>query len=173
MSQIFEEEAILNISLTDDYKEIRNYSVAQVKKDILDRLSEIQSAEFSWEPPATGNRFSDNNFEGGDEFAKLLGIGIQSESVIIKGNEFDIMLNQANDIKYYLSQLSSIEEAEIYVPGKRPELMLNFDKQMMATNDLNLISVTNQLNTFQNEFTSGAKLKQGTEEYDIIIKTNS
>ncbi|RLD73373.1 MAG: ABC transporter ATP-binding protein, partial [Bacteroidetes bacterium] len=171
VSQVYEEEAVLNISLVDDFKDIRNHSVAEIKKEILERLEDLKQAEFSWEPPATGRKFGGGGFEGGDAFAKLLGIGIQSESVIIKGQDFDKMLNQANDIEYYLGQLSSIESINIQIPGKRPELLLNFDKQLMSLYDIPVTSVLSELNSFQREFSSGVLFKQGTEEYDIQIKT--
>ena len=172
VSQVYEEEAVLNISLIDDFKDIRNFSIPKIKKEILERLNDLRQAEFSWEPPATGRKFGGGGgFEGGDAFGKLLGIGIQSESVIIKGQDFDKMLNQANDIEYYLGQLSSIENINIQIPGKRPELLLNFDKQLMSLYDIPVTSVLSELNSFQQEFSSGVVFKQGTEEYDIQIKT--
>ncbi|MEN8122173.1 MAG: efflux RND transporter permease subunit [Bacteroidota bacterium] len=171
VSQVYEEEAVLNISLIDDFKDIRNFSVPKIKKEILERLSNLKKAEFSWEPPATGRKFGGGGFEGGDAFGRLLGIGIQSESIIIKGQDFDKMLNQANDIEYYLGQLSSIKKINIQNPRKRPELLLGFDKQLMALYDIPVTSVLSELNSFQKEFSSGVKFKQGTDEYDIQIKT--
>ena len=172
VSQVYEEEAVLNISLIDDFQDIRDYSVPQIKKEILDRLDDLKQAEFSWEPPASGRKFGGGGgFGDGDAFGKMLGIGIQSESIIIKGQDFDKMLNQANDIEYYLGQLSSIENINIQIPGKRPELLLNFDKQLMSLYDIPVTSVLSELNSFQQEFSSGVVFKQGTEEYDIQIKT--
>ncbi|HAB50866.1 MAG TPA: acriflavin resistance protein, partial [Ignavibacteriales bacterium] len=100
-----------------------------------------------------------------------MGIGSQREKVIIKGQDFDKMLNQANDVKYYLSQITSVDKVDIRIPDKRPELMLNFDKQLMALYDIPVTSVLSELNSFQHEFSSGVKFKQGTEEYDILIRT--
>jgi len=171
VSQIYEEEAILTISLVDDFKDIRNYSIPKIKQEILERLEDVSPAEFSWDPPATGRRFGGGGFEDDDGFARMLGIGAQREKVIIKGQDFDKMLNQANDVKYYLSQLTSIEKVDIRVPEKRPELMLNFDKQLMALYDIPVTSVLSELNSFQHEFSSGVKFKEGTEEYDILIRT--
>jgi len=79
------------------------------------------------------------------------------------------MLNLANDIKYYIEQLSSIERINIRIPNKRPELVLNFDKQMMGIYDIPVTSVLSELNSFPHEFSSGVKFKQGNDEYDIQI----
>ncbi|HAF28655.1 MAG TPA: ABC transporter ATP-binding protein [Bacteroidales bacterium] len=170
ISQIYEEEAILTISLVDDFKKIRNQSIPKIKNEILERLEDLNPAEFSWDPPASSRRFGGSNYDD-DEFGRFLGIGTQREKVIVKGQDFDKMLNQANDIKYYLSQLSSVDKVDIRIPDKRPELMLNFDKQLMALYDIPVTSVLSELNSFQHEFSSGVKFKQGTEEYDILIRT--
>jgi multidrug efflux pump subunit AcrB/ABC-type multidrug transport system ATPase subunit len=170
VSQIYEEEALLTISLVDDFKDVRNYSIPKIKNDILERVEDLNPAEFSWDPPATGRRFGGGGYDD-DEFGRFLGIGTQREKVIIKGQNFDKMLNQANDVKYYLGQLTSVERVDIRIPDKRPELMMNFDKQLMALYDIPVTSVLAELNSFQHEFSSGVKFKQGTEEYDILIKT--
>lgn len=170
LSQIYEEEAVLTITLVDDYKDIRNFSIPKIKNEIIERVEDLNPAEFSWDPPASGRRFGGGSYDD-DAFGRMLGIGAQREKVIIKGQDFDKMLNQANDVKYYLGQLTSIENIDIRVPDKRPELMLNFDKQLMALYDIPVTSVLSELNSFQHEFSSGVKFKQGTEEYDIQIKT--
>ena len=170
VSQIYEEEALLTISLVDNYKDVRNYNIPKIKNDILERVEDLNPAEFSWDPPATGRRFGGGNYND-DEFGRFLGIGTQREKVLIKGQDFDKMLNQANDVKYYLGQLTSVERVDIRIPDKRPELMMNFDKQLMSLYDIPVTSVLSELNSFQHEFSSGVKFKQGTEEYDILIKT--
>ncbi|NJK96797.1 MAG: efflux RND transporter permease subunit, partial [Bacteroidales bacterium] len=50
--------------------------------------------------------------------------------------------------------------------------MLNFDKQMMAVYNIPANTVLSELNSFPREFSSGAKFKQGSDEYDIQIITN-
>lgn len=171
MSQVYPEEAVITISLVDDYKDVRNYSVARIKNDIMDRVEDLRPADFSWDPPATGRRFGGGGFDDDDGFARMLGIGTQREKVIIKGQDFDKMVNQANDIKYFLSQLESMDNVDIRIPGKRPELLLHFDKQMMSLYEIPVTSVLSELNSFPKEFSSGVSFKQGTEEYPILIRT--
>lgn len=171
MSQIYEEEAVLTISLIDNFKDKRNYSIASVKREVMERLGDINQADFSWDPPASGQRFGGGDFDDADDFAQLLGIGNQKEKILIKGQDFDQMLDLSKDVKYYLNQLNNIENINIRVPSKRPELQLNFDKQLMAYYDIPVTTVLSGLNSFPKEFSSGIKFKQDDEEYDITIKT--
>jgi len=171
-SQIYEEEAVLTISLVDDYREKQNLSVPGIKKDIMERLDDLPKASFSWDPPATGRRFGGGGGFGGDNaFMEMLGMGSQKEKLIIKGQDYDKMLDLSEDLEYYLGQLTSINTVSTKVPAKRPELVLELDKQIMAIYDIPVNSVLSELNSFQKEFSSGVKFKEGTDEYDIIIKT--
>ena len=171
ISQVYEEEAIITISLVDDFKKIRNYSIPGIKNEILEKLNDLRQAEFSWDPPTSGQRFGSGGFEQDDEFSRMLGIGTQQEKVVIKGQDFDQMLDLADDIEYYLKPLSSINRVRINTPAKRPELMLSFDKQLMSLYDIPITSVLSELNSFPKEFSSGIKFKQSTDEYDIQIIT--
>ncbi|MBI9057764.1 MAG: efflux RND transporter permease subunit [Labilibaculum sp.] len=172
-SQVYEEEAVLTISLVDDYRDIQNLSVPGIKKNILEQLNDLPRASFSWDPPATGRRFGGGGggFGGDNPFMEMLGIGTQKEKLIIKGQDFDKMLDLSDDLEYYLGQLTSIQNVSVKIPSKRPEMVLEFDKQIMAIYDIPVTSVLSELNSFQKEFSSGVKFKQGTDEYDIIIKT--
>lgn len=170
LSQIYEEEAVLTISLIDDYHDKRNMGIPAIKNDILENLKDFKQAEFDWNPPSSGNRFGNGGFDDDDGMARILGIGTQEEKVIIKGQDFDQMQNKARDVEYYLGQISSIKRINIKVPEKRPEVQMLFDKQLMSTYDIPLTSVLTELNSFQPSFSSGGVLKQDNEEYDIQIK---
>lgn len=173
-SQIYEEEAMLTISLVDDYREKQNLSIPGIKKNIMERLDGLPRSSFSWEPPARGRRFGSgggDGFGGDDPFMEMLGIGSQKEKLIIKGQNFDKMLNLSEDLDYYLNQLTSIKNVNVRIPSKRPELVLELDKQVMALYDIPVSAVLSELNSFPKEFSSNVMFKEGNEEYDIVIKT--
>ncbi len=176
ISQVFEEESVLNFRLKDDYYKIRNLSVAQLKTKIYDKLEEFErQADLSWDPPATGGRLGGSGFSaaggGAEGFARMFGIGSAQEKVIIKGQDFDKMLNLAEDIQYYLDQLESMQDVRIQTSQKQPELQLLFDKQLMSTYNIPAQSVTSGLNSFQPELATGVNFLQNDEEYEILIKT--
>lgn len=170
LSQIYEEEAVITVTLSDDYRDIRNMDIPGIKNDIIESLEDFKQAKFDWNPPASGGRFGGGGFENDDGMARILGIGTQQEKVIVKGQDFDQMVNKAHDVEYYLGQLTSIKRIDIRLPDKRPEVQLIFDKQLMSMYDIPVTSVLSELNSFQPEFSSGVLFKQGNEDYDIQIK---
>ncbi len=173
VSQVYEDEAVIRIILVEDYRKIRNYSIPKVKKEVMDRMGDLRQATFSWDPPASAQRFNGAGGAGnsGGDMRGFLGMGTGNEKIVIKGQDYSRMINLANDLKYYLDQQSSVERSTVQLPDKRPELMLNFDKQLMALYDIPVNSVLSELNSFPSEFSSGVKFKQGTDEYDIQIST--
>ena len=109
----------------------------------------------------------------GGRFERMMGIGSQSERIVLKGNNYDQMISTAEDIKYYLENLSSVQRARVSVAGERPEIHLHFDPELMSRYGISLNSIVSELSTFRSEFSSNTTFKQGTEEYDITIRTNS
>ena len=173
ISQIYEEEAQITIVLEKEYKKVRNYTIPKIKQEIMNSVSGLQPANFSWEPPVSGRRFGG---EGGGEdlgMENLLGIGNQVEKIYVKGENYGQLVTQANLVKYYLTQQQAVKGVNINIPSARPEILLNFDKQLMALYDIPAATVLTELNSFPHEFSSGIKFKQGTNEYDIQIRTET
>jgi len=170
VSQVYEKDAVITISLADDYRDIRNMDIPDIKNDILETLRDFKQAQFDWNPPASGGKFGSGGFENDDGMARILGIGIQQEKILIKGQNFNQMINKAHDVEYYLNQLPSIKKTNIKLTDKRPEVQLIFDKQLMSLYDIPVTSVLSELNSFQPAFSSGVVLKQGNTDYDIQIK---
>ncbi len=100
----------------------------------------------------------------------LLGLGTQSESVIIKGQNFEQMRNLAEDIKTYIDDLETINNVSVNVQENTPEVHLLFDMDYISRNNFNLMNLSSALATFGREYSSGATLKQGNETYDIMLK---
>ena len=65
----------------------------------------------------------------------MMGIGGQSERVVIKGQDFDQMRNVADDIEYYLDNLTTIQSVRLNVNENRPEVHLLFDTQRDGYSD--------------------------------------
>lgn len=173
VSQIYEEEAVITIILDKDFRKIRNYSVPKIKQEIMNSVAGMNPASFSWDPPVSGRRFGGVG-EGEDlGMEELLGIGNKVEKIYIKGENYDQIVTQAKLMEYYLSQQQSVEMVNINIPSARPELLLNFDKQLMSFYGIPAATVLSELNSFPREFSSGVKFKQGTDEYDIQIRTEN
>ncbi len=174
ISKVYEDEAVVTINLQEDYKKISERSLAQIKRDIQDRVSDIRSAEISLDRPASG--YGGGGMSGGGTaggFERMLGIGTEEEKVLIKGQDFERMRNVAEDVRYFLESLSSINSASMSISDNRPEIHITFDQQILSQYGISLASIVNELNSFQSEFSSGITFKQGSEEYDIIIKNRN
>jgi len=89
---------------------------------------------------------------------------------VIKGEEFDIMKGVAEDVQYYIEDLESIRRANISASSNRPEVHLYFNQILLTEYGITLANVASELGSFSREFTSGVNFKQGTEEYEIIVK---
>lgn len=169
ISQVYEEEAEITISLQKEFKKVRNFSIPEIKKEILNSVNGLEPANFSWDPPVSARKFGGRGSEGmGME--GFLGIGSNIEKVIIKGEDYDQIVSQANLIKYYLSQQQSVNSVNINIPSAEPEILMDFDKQLMAMYDIPASSVLAELNSFPQQFSSGVNFKQGNDEYDIRIR---
>ncbi|NJK96798.1 MAG: efflux RND transporter permease subunit [Bacteroidales bacterium] len=122
LSQIYEEEAVITVSLVKEYKKVRNFSIPKVKQEILNTLEGMEPAVFSWDPPVSSRRFGGESGGGDDmNFEGMMGFGKQEEKVIIKGENYEQILSQANLVKYYLSQQSSVEYVNVNVPSAGPK----------------------------------------------------
>ncbi len=175
ISRIEEDKATVTVNLFKDWDNRSKRSLPEIKNDISEKTKDISSAEISMDEISTGGGFTggegaaeaDNS---GADFANLLGIGSESEKVIIKGQNFEQMRDLANDIKSYIDELKSINNVSANIQNNTPEVQLHFDMDYIGRNNFTLLNLSGALATFGREYTSGSTFKQGTETYDIIIK---
>ncbi|MFC2097000.1 efflux RND transporter permease subunit [Bacteroidota bacterium] len=177
ISEIEEDNATITIALQDDYEDINDRDYAQIKNEIEGIVYQIREADINFEPPSAGGGGRSGGGGGGGGggnagLQSMLGVGSQTEKVLIKGHDFEKMRDIAEDIEYYFDELSSIENVSLNISDNRPEIHITFDKQLLSQFGIPLNSVLSELNSFPNEFSSGAVFKQGTDEYDIILKSN-
>jgi multidrug efflux pump subunit AcrB/ABC-type multidrug transport system ATPase subunit len=175
ISRIEEGQATVTVNLWKEWYKKSKRSLPEIKNDIGEKTKNITSAEVSMDELSASGGFSGGS-DAGDmsgsesDFMNLLGIGSQNESVIIKGENFVRMKNLANDIKSSVQQLSTISNVNINIQENKPEVHLLFDMDYIGRNDVTLQDLAASLATFNSEYSSGAKFRQGTETYDIMLK---
>lgn len=171
-SNIYEEEASLTVKLKDDFEKIDNRSITQIKKEIQERTDNFRAADVSLTEPQSSRRFGGGMSRNPmTSLERMFGIGAPGEKIVVKGSDFYMLRTVAEDIKYYVDNLDSINrEARLSIPGNRPEIHLLFDNRMLSMFNISMNSIASELSSFQNEFSSGMKFKQGNDEYDIIIR---
>ncbi|HSG27279.1 MAG TPA: efflux RND transporter permease subunit, partial [Candidatus Krumholzibacterium sp.] len=174
ISDIREQEADITITLKEDYQHIAGRDVQAVKNDIQERISGFRAAETSFEPPQSSRRFRTGGGGGGMGRAmqRMFGIGAQQEKVVIKGSSIETMQNFGESVKYYLENMSEVSTAGMNISENAPEIHLLFDTKVMSYYDIALASVASELASFTREYSSQVPFKQGTDEYDIIIKNS-
>jgi multidrug efflux pump subunit AcrB/ABC-type multidrug transport system ATPase subunit len=174
VSQIYEEEAILTLKLKDDFDEISAREIVDIKEDINERIDNFRAADVSFDQPQSSRRFRGgdrNRNQGG--LQNLLGLGSQNEMVVIKGYDIKMMRKVADNIKYQLENLPTIDVANLNIADNRPEIHLLFDKTLVEMSNVSLNTVALEVSSFQKEIDSRIKFKQGIDEYDIIIRNEN
>ncbi len=173
ISRIEAEDAILTIILKEDFKDIDDRNIAEIKSQVEGLVTNISQAEISLTAPTSSSRFrggGGGGRSGTESFGRFMGIGTNQERIVIKGENFEAMKGVAEDLEYYIEDLESIRNAGISVAGDRPELHIYFNQLLLTEYGLNLNNIAAELGAFSREFTSGVNFKQGNEEYEIIIK---
>ena len=176
VSRIEAERATVTINLPKGWDKKSKRTLPEIKNDISEKVKHITSAEISMDDQSGSSGGFSGEGGGGDtdnpgsDFMNLLGIGSKKESIIIKGQNFVQMKNLANDIKSSVSNLSSISGSNINVQENKPEVHLIFDMDYIGRNNFTTMNLASALSTFGSEYSSGTTFKQGTDNYDIMIK---
>ncbi len=176
ISQVYEEKATITVQLKEDYKKESNRSLGEIKAEIQSKLYGYDDSEIVLEQGSTGSSSSGGGFGAnpGMNLMGMFGIGQQSESIVIKGENFDKMLLLANDIKYILEDnIEDLNYARVSASSNRPEVHLEFDPGLMSMYGVTPQNVVSELSVFKNEVSSGGVLKINNDEYDIVIKTDN
>lgn len=177
ISRVEESQATVTVNLKKEWDKESKRDLAEIKNDLSERTRNIQQAEVEMDDVSSGGGMGFGGGGGGggaanpgDAFSRMLGIGTESESVVIKGQDFEEMRNVADDLESFLEELESINSVNINLQDNQPEVQLHFDTELMSRNSITLQNVSSELNSFTSEYSSGVKFRQGAEEYDIIIK---
>ncbi len=177
ISNIMEEEAMITVMLQEDYRSVGKRSYAEIQSDILERLKDMPVEDIGTSSGAAarvpgGMRGGSGAATGTGGLQRLMGIGEDEEYLVLKGQDFDLMVEVAYDVQTYLEDLDNISSVRLSVRENQPEVHFDLNSQLMAEYGINRGQVGTELSTFQNEIGSGVTFMQGKEEYEIMIKYN-
>lgn len=173
ISKIYEEEATITITMKDDFEEIKDRTIEEIKRQIQDDFRRFPAADISFTPPESSTRFRQGGgggMRGSAGLERMMGMGSSNEKVVIKGTDFELMHVLANDIRAMLDNMETIDRTFLNIADDRPEMHLLIDNQAISHFDVSLASIQSELAGFNSETSSGVQFKIGNEEYDIIIK---
>jgi len=169
VSKIEAEQAVVTIKLKDKYEDIAKRTFAAIKTDINDRTKGVKASSISFTQTQ-----SSGNFQGGSRnmmgsFQKMMGIGTDEEKIVLKGQDFKQLQAVAEDLKYFVDQLESVQTVTLNISSNRPEVHLYFNPLLMTEYNISLSNVLSEINSFQKEIATSIQYKQGVDEYEIII----
>jgi HAE1 family hydrophobic/amphiphilic exporter-1 len=89
--------------------------------------------------------------------------------VLLVGNNIDVLMETAEDVKRTIENVNSTREVELSAKGGNPEVAITVDRDKMAVLNLTMSTVGN---TMQNAFAGNTqyKFRDGENEYDINVK---
>ncbi|TFH28351.1 MAG: ATP-binding cassette domain-containing protein, partial [Bacteroidia bacterium] len=176
VSRIEEEEATITLLLQEDYRKINNRSFGQIQSEAYEMVKDMPASDISLTASSGVGGMGGGSGGGGAGgeagFQELLGIGEDEEYIVLKGQDFRLMVEVAEDLQSYLDELDNISSARVSVRENQPEVHLDFNSLIMNRYGITRNQVMGELNTFQSEISSGVNFKQDDEEYEIIIKYN-
>ena len=173
-SKVYPTDASLTIKLKDKFEKIGKRSLNELKSIVISQVNGLRVSDISLEAIESSENFQGGGgssmLGGGEELLKKMGMGTQSEKVVIKGQDFEKMVNLAELLKYQLEELDNVSYSSISSSRGKPEARIIFDQYLMGTYDVTPNNVVNELNNFAPQNTTSIKYKAGDQEYDIIIK---
>ena len=173
-SKVYATDANLTIKLKEDYEKIGNRSLDDLKGIVLSIAKDLRIWSASLEAIESSENFQGGGgsamLGGSEELLRKMGMGNQSEKIVIKGQDFEKMSNLAELLKYQLEDLDNISYASVSSSRGRPEARILFDQYLMGIYDVTPNNVLSELNSFAPQNVTSITYKAGDEEYDIIIK---
>jgi len=174
ISNIYEDEATVTLVLLEDYKDIDDRTIAQIKGDLEARVDRFSAADVSLEEPTASSRFGGGGgMNPAARFERMFRIGAAQEKVVVRGDDFEMLRAVAEDVQYQLDDMDTIRRTNLSIPGSTPEIHLLFDRTLMGRSNIALNSVSSELNAFGREFSTSTMFKQENEEYEIVIRNAS
>ncbi len=170
--RVEEEEAQVTLKLVDDYEKISGRNYGEIKNDIENRLKGL-SADYSF--TATSGSYAKQGGSrntGSTGLQNMMGVGEDQEYIVVRGNDFEMMTAVAEDLEYFLGELDVISSARKNVKDNQPEVHISFDTETMTAEGIAYNQVVNALSSFQKQVSSGVNFKQGSNQYEIVLKYN-
>ena len=169
ISRIQEDQASITVTLQDGYNKKSGITIS----NLVEQLSEELTLEGDIDVRVTagygGGQQSASGLSSLTRFMSMLGVGDNTERIVVKGSDIETMRIVAFNLRYYLEQMDFIINARADNPGGRREVQLTFDPVTLASYNISNSAITSAINSLNRSTSTGASFKVGTDEYDIVI----
>jgi len=175
VSKVEEETGILTVHLKDDYEKIKGRKLIDIKSSVQTLMKKYKdAADLDFEQSSSNERFAQaGGANSAKQMERMMGMGSKEESIIIRGEDFELMTQVAEDIVYYVEDLDEVSKVRSNQSKERPEVHLDFDGDLMERNKVSLANVNSELGSFKKEIGSGFKFTSNNQEYEILIRLDT
>lgn len=168
--RIRDNEATLTLVLQEDFQKIGKRKITDIKADVQGKVSNISGAEVFVSDAMGGGGGNNSMMSSLGGFMRLLGIGEQSERIVVRGSDPEMMQAVAEELRYKLQEQDFIQNTHVSYSPRQAELNLDFDPILLTSYNIDRNKITSGLSSLNNEYSSGTSFKIGEEIYDIIIR---
>lgn len=172
IADIYEEEAKITLLVRKDFEETRARKLLDIRDDIsraYDKLLRQTDAQISM----YASRSSDQFRGGGNRsmnMMRMMGVGSNTERVLIKGSDFEVMQLLASDLAYMMEEMEEVDQVWVDNSRQRPEATIAFEPLLMELYGIQAHQISTELQGFSPETSSNTIFKDGVDEYEVIIK---
>jgi multidrug efflux pump subunit AcrB/ABC-type multidrug transport system ATPase subunit len=172
-SSVAADEAILSVKLKEDFKEINNKSIVQVRDEIYAIAKRLRVPDIEITTTASASSSSGGSFTGNTGLLRMMGIGTQQERIVIKGEDFEEMTSFGDLLLYQVNELDNVSNARLTSSPSSREAKINFDPYLMGVNDITPRVVSTALNSSSPQSRTNIMYKTKDAEYEIVLQDNN
>ena len=169
ISRIQEEQASITVTLKDGYNKKGGISISNLVEQLSEELTLEGDIDVRVTPGYARGQQSASGLSSLTRFMSMLGVGDNTERIVVKGSDTETMRIVSNNLRYYLEQMDFVRNARADNPGGRREVQLTFDPVALASYNISNQAITSAINSLNRSTSTGASFKVGTDEYDIVI----
>ncbi len=169
ISRIQEDQASITVTLKEGYNKKGGMTISQIIEQLNEELTLENDIDVRVTPGYARGNQSASGLSSLNRFMSVMGVGDNTERIVVKGSDTETMRIVSNDLRYNLEQLEFIRDVRTDNPGGRREVQLTFDPVALASYNISSQAITNALSSMTRVSSSGASFKVGTDEYDIVI----
>jgi multidrug efflux pump subunit AcrB/ABC-type multidrug transport system ATPase subunit len=172
-SSVAADQAILSIKLKEDFKEINNRSIVQVRDDLYNVAKRLRVPDITITTAASASASGSSSFGGGNMgLLRMMGIGTQQERIVIKGEDFEEMTSFGDLLLYQVNELENVSNARLSSSPSSREAKINFDPYLMGINNITPRLVGTALSASSPQSRTNIMYKTDDAEYEIILQDN-
>ena len=169
ISRIQEDQASITLTLQEGYNKKGGITISNLVEQLSEKLAMDGDIDVRVTPGYGGGQQSASGLSSLTRFMSMLGVGDNTERIVVKGSDTETMRVVSNNIRYYLEQMEFVRNARADNPGGRREVQLTFDPVTLASYNISNQAITSAINSLNRSTSTGASFKVGTDEYDIVI----